>query len=1452
MAQVEIKQDIEKAIKEFASGDLTRNALHLFTMLGYNTDRRSSLEKPDFDTFRDNYIDDSTKFNPDKALVNDWRYVDLLFQLSNEEMQRQLTLFNAKTVDRTVILSYLFFVIELQKVEYSRSDLSKITRELNKVFPMPVMILFKYGNLLTLSIINRRLHKKDENKDVLEKVTLIKDININNVHRAHIEILYDLSFEECKRKYDFTNFVDLHNAWQKTLDTRELNKRFYRELANWYFWAIKKVSFPNDVDNEKDDTIFNSESVIRLLTRLIFIWFIKEKKLIPECLFNEQYIAKIIKNFANKGSTVYYRAILQNLFFATLNQKIEDRAFAVEGTFEQNKKEYGLKNRYRYAAEFNISQNEVINLFKDVPFLNGGLFDCLDNEDKNKKVLYLDGFSRNPKKQANVPDYLFFSKEQTIDLSEVYDDKKKTNEKVKGLFEIFNNYKFTIAENTPIEEEIALDPELLGKVFENLLASYNPETKTTARKQTGSFYTPREIVNYMVDESLKAYLQQKLVEQTFLSVNNEKPKSVEQTFLSVKSDNSQNQDELKITHRHLPHWTMEGAYYFITFRKKEKPEFTKDQQKIVLNHIKAGNNKFYQLVCTIVMPDHVHLILKPDYGYDLSRIMKGIKGVSANLINKSIGQKGSVWQDESFDRIIRNEDELYEKIEYIYYNPVKKELTNNTEDYPGWFFNKEWVEQAFLPVNQLKNNDAGVEQAFLPVQELSVNSSGQTGMSDLPVMGSSSNQTNQSIENRLNDLFSYSDNPNPFTESETRILINAIDSCKILDPACGSGAFPMGILHKMVHLLHKLDPNNELWEKSQLDKVDKLINDAQNIPDSDFREKTIAGLQQNRKDIEDAFTNNELDYGRKLYLIENCIYGVDIQPIAVQIAKLRFFISLIVDQKCKTGRNACFTTNYGIRALPNLETKFVAANTLIGLEKSASTVKGKMGMGFLRNPDIEEKENELKNLRHKYFSAKTRHEKKEYQKQDELLRKQIAALLINDGWNNSTAEQIVSYNPYDQNTSSPWFDPEWMFGIKVGVGSGVGVGVGSGVGHGIGVGVEQAFLPVNVNNLPVNKSQTRMSDPPTHSSGGFDIVIGNPPYGFRTVLSKEEKDYFRKVMDIEFSSGDSAELFCKISFDKLVKPKGILSFIVPKKSLYGDAWEDMRLNYWKKYDLAFILDTGKSFENVLLEASVFGLVKSSTSRNVELAFLKSDQTIEKFENTQKEFFFLKNNTCQIYKVLYPVSLFKKIQNNSFNEKKITTKLGLAIGQDYFSEAKTKHKLLKGIDIEKFNVRSYRYLKNYEKLKWENVAAFQKPKIITQVIVSHIENPYPHLKIIACYDAEGIAITNTLMAFETDKDIDLKFLLGYLNSKFVSWYAYNFIYSQAIRTMHFYDFYIQQLPIPKAAVKDQKIIAAFVDQILSAKEKNPETDTDQLEKRIDEMIYKLYELTDDEIGIIEGK
>src|SRR5690606_12936646 len=220
-------------------------------------------------------------------------------------------------------------------------------------------------------------------------------------------------------------------------DTKELNKKFFQELANWYFWAMANVQFPDDLEKKKD--VRNATNLIRLITRVIFIWFIKEKQLIPNDLFRRDHIDKILKDFnKNKKSQNYYNAILQNLFFGTLNQKIEERKFAKEGDFKTNNKEYGIKNLFRFADMFTIPEKEVLALFKDVPFLNGGLFDCLDKHNEENKIMYVDGFSRNEKKQAIIPDYIFFGEDRDVNLTKFYDPKakKKSTYKVRSLINL--------------------------------------------------------------------------------------------------------------------------------------------------------------------------------------------------------------------------------------------------------------------------------------------------------------------------------------------------------------------------------------------------------------------------------------------------------------------------------------------------------------------------------------------------------------------------------------------------------------------------------------------------------------------------------------------------------------------------------------------------------------------------------------------------------------------------------------------------------------------------------------------------------------------------------------------------------------------------------------------------------------------------------------------------------
>ena len=425
----------------------------------------------------------------------------------------------------------------------TRSQLAGITRAFNREFHYtPVVVVFKYDNHIAFANAERLKYKQEWREgEKAGKVSLLRDIDPDHPHSGHLRILSELAINRSGKKA-INSFADLYSYWQTVFNVSLLNKKFYEELSNWYFWAIKEVTFPSEPSMEslfketgKADEAklkelkqeHNAKNVIRLLTRFLFVWFIKEKKLIPEALFDSAYLQKeILKDLSPlhedglfKSANIqshYYKAILQNLFFATLNCPVKsERGDKRNRGF--SKGNFGVLYLMRYEDCFKNKDLFLEMVNEVVPFLNGGLFECLDirgEQEKKKDRVYIDGFSDNLPKEHEliVPDYLFFGLDEAVDLSPVIGiaNKKTKQAAVKGLINIFESYKFTIAENTPVEEDIALDPELLGKVFENLLASYNPETKTTARKQTGSFYTPREIVNYMVDESLIAYLKNKV------------------------------------------------------------------------------------------------------------------------------------------------------------------------------------------------------------------------------------------------------------------------------------------------------------------------------------------------------------------------------------------------------------------------------------------------------------------------------------------------------------------------------------------------------------------------------------------------------------------------------------------------------------------------------------------------------------------------------------------------------------------------------------------------------------------------------------------------------------------------------------------------------------------------------------------------------------------------------
>ncbi len=137
--------------------------------------------------------------------------------------------------------------------------------------------------------------------------------------------------------------------------------------------------------------------------------------------------------------------------------------------------------------------------------------------------------------------------------------------------------------------------------------------------------------------------------------------------------------------RNLPHWELKGSTYFITIRVRTeigKPFLNQSLASFMLSHLLKSDKINYDLQAFVIMPDHLHIIIKPIAGNPLSEIMKNLKGSSSFQLNKMLGRTGPLWQVENFDHLIRDEIGLQQKWQYIKENPVKAKLVDQPERYP--------------------------------------------------------------------------------------------------------------------------------------------------------------------------------------------------------------------------------------------------------------------------------------------------------------------------------------------------------------------------------------------------------------------------------------------------------------------------------------------------------------------------------------------------------------------------------------------------------------------------------------------------------------------------------------------------------------------------------------------------------------------------------------------------
>lgn len=914
---------------------------------------------------------------------------------------------------------------------------------------------------------------------------------------------YSLGYgTKTKTAYDFL----ISKGKVHSLD--ELIGRFSLEIVNKHFYNEIAASFTKLIGGKRDGKTFEkelniysvtnqnkyAEFAVRLIGRIVFCWFLKEKKsengipLIPEKMLSAAAIAE---------SSNYYHDVLEPLFFELLNTN-------------QNRR------KGKFAHE---------EIYKQIPYLNGGLF-APHLDDKYK---YSPATQTGQYGIVTIP-----------------------NEWFAHFFSVLSQYNFTVDENTSYDIELSIDPEMLGRIFENLLAEINPETGENAKKSTGSFYTPRDIVDYMVDNSIFEYLKSK----------------------------------------------------------------------------------------------------------------------------------------------------------------------------------------------------TGIDNA------------------------------------RLKALLSYSkddDDIAVFTKEEKKAIINALYTVTVLDPACGSGAFPIGMLQKIVYMLQEIDPEANLW-------FDEIIKGTPIYV---------------RKAFEEKFSNGELNYIRKLTVIEKSIFGVDIQPIAVEIARLRCFLSLVIEEKVMDTE-----PNRGIKPLPSLDFKFIIANSLIPLEENKQ-------ISLFENQDHIE---ELKTVREEYFNADNER-KSELREEFSDIQKRMLQTTIDQYTKlpSKRYELLYRWSPF-KNEATDWFDPEWMFGVK----------------------------------------------------DGFDIVIANPPYiDSETMLNsglEDVRDYISKRYSFTKGNWDIYIAFFELAY-KLTK--GCLIYITPDKWIskpFGDA---LRIGIID--NIISILNAGRDVFETARVDSIITLVDKRKHENIIVERFNQDKKVYRDAFVNKKLLTSPFALDIIFSKY--LSIFEKISEKK--DKKLddiavcknacaTSDCYLLKELLYSLEDNFKYdssKMLKVINTgtigrfaSRWGIQEMRYLK--DKYLYPVV---DSDKFFSKFLNSYAEKSVKKKIIIkgltlldCCIDLEGEVIPGkSTMMIASDNAEELFFIMAYLNSKLPIFYIKQ-KYSSASYNggINFSKEMINSLPIANKLLDNKSEIIELSKKIYSKKSMNYSEERDELEGLIDKIVYDSFDLTKEEITLIE--
>ena len=595
-----------------------------------------------------------------------------------------------------------------------------------------------------------------------------------------------------------------------------------------------------------------------------------------------------------------------------------------------------------------------------------------------------------------------------------------------------------------------------------------------------------------------------------------------------------------------------------------------------------------------------------------------------------------------------------------------------------------------------------------------------------------------------------------------------IKPLSILDPAVWSGAFPMGILQEMTGLVEYLIDTFGLEKKSRYEIKQSIIRDS--------------------------------------------IYGVDIDPGAVDIARLRFWLSLIVDA-------------HEPIPLPNLEFKFVCANSIIPLESDT----------LFTNTDIIAK---LRSIKQQYFQTSDYEKKQKLQadfgeaklellwykdhkfRSDFVSLKQFNEYIAEFGKQASDAKnkQFNEREPFDASVSNKWFDSEMIFDTEK-----------------------------------------------------FDIVIGNPPY-----WSDIDQDV-KKLEKLYPETTKAYKDIYKIFFDKWIKLLynwWIITYITPNTFLLQPRYVDLR-TYLLKYNIKQIINLWEEvFKNVVVSVAVIFTQKINehwiiafgdmTKNNKRVWDIKKDQfrwILQSlyYNNSSKLFVWLVREKLNNEKTLSEIIelkdwWFKYQRVNVWLANKWKNDLSERLFYEWERRNSNDIQILIWKDIDKngyyVNKNVKRFLHwNYKDILRSNEKVYFNKDLIysSQKLIWRQTSPY----FVWTYLDDSIMFGNTIQWWTLlDQEFNLKYILWILNSTYLRklysdnvkewWKVFPQVKLEKLR----------DLPIKIPNKWQDIVIISLVDEIISLKNTDKEADTSILERTIDILIYKLYELTLEDSQIID--